>query len=117
MDSFEELQDEIKQRLDENTAFFNELCTNLTHNHFTVTSSLSDLSTIFELEGERMGGSFERAKGFSGELERVAGDIIRLTKERRELTLAITKKRQVQMIRKPHNYYNALLILRSKWAG
>lgn len=44
--------------------------------------------------------SLERAKGFASELERVAGDIIKLANERRELTLAITKKRQLQMIRK-----------------
>lgn len=47
-----------------------------------------------------MDGSLERAHAFSGELERVAGDIIKLANERREITLTITKKRQLQMISK-----------------
>lgn len=86
--------------MDENTEFFTKHCTNLTQNHGTISLSLSDLSTIFELESEKMDGSLERAKGFAGELERVAGDIIILANERRELTLSITKKRQLQMISK-----------------
>lgn len=98
MDSFEEIQEEIKERLDENTTFFTEHCNNLTQNHSTISSCLADISTIFELESERMDGSLERAHAFSGELERVAGDIIKLANERREITLTITKKRQLQMI-------------------
>lgn len=98
VESFDEIQEEIKAKLDENTEFFTKHCTNLTQNQTTISSSLADLSTIFELENERIDGSLERAKGFAGELERVAGDIIILANERRELTLAITKKRQLQMI-------------------
>ena len=91
-------------KLAENTEFFNRHCSKLAKNHTSISSSLCDLSTIFELESERMEGSLERAKGFAGELERVAGDIITLANERRELNLTITKKRQVQMISIDENF-------------
>jgi hypothetical protein len=92
----------------------------LAQNHTTISSSLADLSTIFELESERMDGSLERAKGFAYELERVAGDIIILANERRDLTLAVTKNRQLQMIstlRLYHQFSNLIYSYFRKWTG
>ena len=94
----EEVQGEIKARLEDNTVYFSQHSATLIKAHPTITSSLTDLSTIVELENERMEISLKRAQGFSGEFDRVAGDIIKLAKERKELTQAITKIRQLQMI-------------------
>ena len=116
VDSFEEIQENIKERLDENTEFFTKHCNNLTQNHFLLSSCLADISTIFELERERMDGSLDRAHAFSGELERVAGDIILLASERREITLTITKKRQLQMI-SIRIYLELFYFFFSKWTG
>lgn len=98
--TFEEIQDEIKERLDENTSFFSS------HINGNITDSpvIADLLTIFELENERMEGSLEKAQAFASELERVAGDIIKLAKERKELNLKITSKQQLSLISKKSEY-------------
>lgn len=98
MDSFEEIQKVIKVKLDDNTTYFSKYCLDFSGNHDLVNSSLAEISKICELENERMVGSLERAKGFTVDLDRVAGDIIKLASERKHLTLEITKKRQIQMI-------------------
>ena len=93
-----QIQDEIKCRIDENTKFFSTQCSTLAENRAVISSSVTDLSTILELESERMDGSLEKAKGFTQELQRIAGDVINLASERRTLAQKITKKRQFQMI-------------------
>lgn len=96
--AMEKVQEEIKFRLSENTTYFTTHCTALTSNSAPITSSLGDLATVLELENERMDKTLDRAHGFAGELQRVAGDIIKLSNERRDLTQSITKKRRFQMI-------------------
>ena len=98
MDSFEEIQKVIKVKLDDNTAYFSKFCLDFGENHSMINSTLAEISKICELENERMIGSLEKAKGFTFELDRVAGDIINLASERKVLTNEITKKRQIQMI-------------------
>lgn len=97
--SFNEIQEEIKGKLEENTSFFTSHYKSL-----TATKQLSpcttELSRIFELEMERMDNSLEKAKGFTIDLERVAGDIIKLAKERKELYYKITRNRQFNLISK-----------------
>lgn len=109
--TFDEIQDEIKERLDENTSFFSTHINQINNN---VNPVITDLSTVFELENERMEGSLEKAKAFATELERVAGDIIKLAKERKELNLKITIKRQLSLISKKLifcNVFNHLILL------
>ena len=98
--SFNEIQEEIRERLDDNSEFFASQYTTV-KSESPIESNLKDISTIFQLENEKMEGSLEKAKTFSSELERVAGDIINLAKERRELTLNITRKRQLTLISNP----------------
>ena len=98
--SFNEIQEEIRERLDDNSEFFASQYTTI-KSESPIESYLKDISTIFQLENEKMEGSLEKAKTFSSELERVAGDIINLAKERRELTLNITRKRQLTLISNP----------------
>ena len=98
--SFNEIQEEIRERLDDNSEFFASQYTTI-KSESPIESYLKDISTIFQLENEKREGSLETAKTFSSELERVAGDIINLAKERRELTLNITRKRQLTLISNP----------------
>lgn len=49
-----------------------------------------------------MEGSLGKAKGFAGELERVAGDIIKLALERKELKQILDNKKQLEIISKLH---------------
>lgn len=99
--TFDEIQDEIKERLDENTSFFStHINVDIINNNIHANPAITDLSTVFELENERMEGSLEKAKAFATELERVAGDIIKLAKERKELNLKITSKQQLSLISK-----------------
>ena len=51
----------------------------------------------------------EKAKGFASELERVAGDIIKLAKERKELNLRITRNRQLTLI--SMNYKQCIAVI------
>lgn len=85
--------------MDENTFFFSSHINNTSPDD-SIAPIMTDLTTIFELENERMEGSLEKAKAFASELERVAGDILKLAKERKVLNLKITSKRQISLIRK-----------------
>ena len=100
VDSFEEIQEEIKFRLDDNTEFFSKNCQNLNQKNEIISSSLNELSIIFELESERMEGSLEKANGFAGELDHVAGDIIELSRERKALAETIENQKQLEIISK-----------------
>jgi hypothetical protein len=112
-----QIQEEIKAKIDENTKFFAEQCETLSENRNVVSASIEDIATILELETERMDGSLEKAKGFTGELQRIAGDVITLAAERRTLAQQITRYRQLQMICKNLCIKCVFYVFYSEWIG
>ena len=96
--------------MDDNTEFFSKNCQNLNQKNEIISSSLNELSIIFELESERMEGSLEKAKGFAGELDHVAGDIIELSRERKALAETIENQKQLEIISKKGGYVYCICI-------
>ena len=96
--------------MDDNTEFFSKNCQNLNQKNEIISSSLNELSIIFELESERMEGSLEKANGFAGELDHVAGDIIELSRERKALAETIENQKQLEIISKKGGYVYCICI-------